>query len=1038
MLFLQGCHQVAENWGLSDHRPIMLIVGTVNYGPRPFRFYNSWLLNSEFKSLVQEWWSSTTFQGWSGYILQQKLKALKVKIKSWSGYSRRGMGEAIKGLETELQAIMGQLEEEGPVNELRLKRVKVMDDLWIQYRKEESFWRQKSRTRWLLEGDKNTAFFHSICRRRKARKGIRSLVVEGATIEDPNLIKLAILNHYKRFFTRADKQRPKLRCNNLQKLSRGEAAVLESPFTEEEIWEVLRSCDGNRAPGPDGFNLNFFKTFWPAIKEEVIRFFLEFHSSGKLVQGLNAAFITLIPKQLVPESITDYRPISLIGCAYKLISKVLAARIKSVMPKLISHNQFAFTQGRQISDCILIANEVVDLLNKRQGGGFLLKLDFAKAYDNVEWSFLLDIMKVMNFGDRWNLWMRNCISTASLAILVNGSPTEFFNIEKGLRQGDPLSPFLFNLVANGLSCMLNQLLEDSLFSGVKLGVSLRLNHLQFADDTLLFCENDEEQLDLLCNALLSFLFASGLKINLSKTTVFGCNIPNNVVERIASYYGWGAGILPVQYLGAPLGGNPRRKSFWEPMLDKLRAKSRSWNSKYTSLSGRLVLAKSALLSLPIYLMSIFKAPVGVVGEIEKIVRAFVWGNCDGNRKIIWISWVAICQSKELGGLGLGFIGWRNKALLLKWAWRFGVERSSLWRKTLVSKYNLDDRLLLLHEVLPSRVSWSPLMQDILSILREQTLLAKGLREGIRCKVGDGRMTRFWSDPWEDIVPLRVKFPRVFSICSNKTEVIADVGCIIQGKWKWDLSFRRSFFDWESPIYSDFLSAIDDLYPTLGKADSLIWTHDNSGTFSIKSLYKWAEAKAFPDCHWVIPSKTRKALPPKVGLLFWQACKNKVATMVNLISRGVVLPDSGLCVLCGTEPETSSHLFMHCSVSWGLWAAIMNREGLCWVIPGSLESLAAEWDSLAAISDAVLWNLSPYALVWTLWLCRNEKQFNNKPFSAPAAWDAHLVKISWWTKNVWKDCPYDSSHFLANFTNISVCKAIKPPRVAVWTPPRRAF
>lgn len=105
-------------------------------------------------------------------------------------------------------------------------------------------------------------------------------------------------------------------------------------------------------------------------------------------------------------------------------------------------------------------------------------------------------------------WMRNCISTTSLAILVNGSPTDFFNIEKGLRQGDPLSSFLFNICANGLSCMLNQLLEDTSFSGVKLGADLRLNNLQFADETLLFCENDEEQLDLLCNTLLAFLFAS--------------------------------------------------------------------------------------------------------------------------------------------------------------------------------------------------------------------------------------------------------------------------------------------------------------------------------------------------------------------------------------------------------------------------------------------------------------------------------------------------------------------------------------------------
>lgn len=492
-----------------------------------------------------EWWSSATVEGWSGYVLQHKLKNLKTKIKEWKGYSMRGSGEAVKVLEADLQNVMSRLEVEGPSNELRIQRIEILGALWDNFRREESIWRQKSRLRWLKEGDKNTSFFHSICRARQSRKSINSLVVYGQLVMDPTAIKLAIIDHFKSFFAKEDKSRPTLRCSNLPKLSRAEATELEVPFSEEEIWEVIKSCDGNRAPGPDGFNLAFFKHFWPVIKEDVIRFFAEFHETGRLVRGLNAAFICLIPKQNQPESVVDYRPINLIGSAYKLISKVLAARLKLVMPKLLTPNQFAFTQGRQIADCIVIANEVVDFMKKKSEGGFLLKIDFAKAYDNIDWGFLLDVLAAMKFGYKWIKWMRSCISTASLAILVNGSPTDFFSIEKGLRQGDPLSPFLFNLCANGLSCMLNQLLEDNRFSGVRMGPELRLNHLQFADDTLLFCENDFDQVDLLCNTLLAFLFASGLKINMSKSTLIGCNIPDSIVEAVAEFYGWSTGKLPV-------------------------------------------------------------------------------------------------------------------------------------------------------------------------------------------------------------------------------------------------------------------------------------------------------------------------------------------------------------------------------------------------------------------------------------------------------------------------------------------------------------
>lgn len=143
--------------------------------------------------------------------------------------------------------------------------------------------------------------------------------------------------------------------------------------------------------------------------------------------------------------------------------------------------------------------------------------------------------------------MRSCISMATLSILVNDSSTEFFKMEKGLRQGGPLSPFLFNLCVNGLSCMLNQLLGDFLFSGVRIEPGLALNHLQFADDTLLFCENDEEQIDLLCNALLSFLFASGLKVNFQKTTLIGCNVEDHEVARVAGLYGWRIRRFPLLY-----------------------------------------------------------------------------------------------------------------------------------------------------------------------------------------------------------------------------------------------------------------------------------------------------------------------------------------------------------------------------------------------------------------------------------------------------------------------------------------------------------
>lgn len=163
-----------------------------------------------------------------------------------------------------------------------------------------------------------------------------------------------------------------------------------------------------------------------------------------------------------------------------------------------------------------------------------------------------------------------------------------------------------------------------------------------------------------------------------------------------------------------------------------------------------------------------------------------------------------------------------------------MESDCLWRKVLVSKYMLDSRSLIFQDIAARRVAWSPLLQDIVSVLKLDSLLSRGLKEGILCKVGNGRHISFWKDPWEDSIPLMTKFPRIFAICSNKTETLANLGYISHGRWKWDLAFRRAFFGWETQILSDFHKAIENCFPCLGKNDGLIWSMDCSGV-SLLSL-----------------------------------------------------------------------------------------------------------------------------------------------------------------------------------------------------------
>jgi hypothetical protein len=229
---------------------------------------------------------------------------------------------------------------------------------------------------------------------------------------------------------------------------------LENPFKEKEVREVIKGMDRDNAPSPDGFSMAFFQDCWEMVKGNFMAVFEEFHARGKFVKSISSTFISLIPKIHGAKEIKDFRPISLVGGVYKIISKVLANRMRRVMARVISKPQNAFVKRRQILNSALIANECLDNKLKSEDPGVLCKLDMEKAYDHVDWSFLLYLLRRCGFWEKWCLWIKHCISSARFSILINGVPSGLFGSSCGIRIGEPLSPFLFVLVMEAFSRML--------------------------------------------------------------------------------------------------------------------------------------------------------------------------------------------------------------------------------------------------------------------------------------------------------------------------------------------------------------------------------------------------------------------------------------------------------------------------------------------------------------------------------------------------------------------------------------------------------
>lgn len=265
-------------------------------------------------------------------------------------------------------------------------------------------------------------------------------------------------------------------------------------------------------------------------------------NSNMSLAEINKTNITLIPKTKILSKMSEFRPISLCNVIYKLVSKVLANRLKKILPHIIFENQSAFLSERLISDNVLVAFELMNYLDhKKEGkGSFMaIKLDMSKAFDRVEWVFIENVMEKMSFHEKWISMIMKCISTVSYSILINDVAYGCIKPTRGIRQGDPLSPYLFLLCAEGLSSMINQAARSQMLSCISIcrGCPM-VTHLLFADDSLLFCKACVQECQKLIEILKLYEDASGQKINVEKSLIFfNHNTPQQLREEVLNILG---------------------------------------------------------------------------------------------------------------------------------------------------------------------------------------------------------------------------------------------------------------------------------------------------------------------------------------------------------------------------------------------------------------------------------------------------------------------------------------------------------------------
>lgn len=423
---------------------------------------------------------------------------------------------------------------------------------------EEEVLKQRSKIHWLDVGDGNNHYFHNSAKIREVRNAIHEVQREdGSIAQTEDAIKKEAESFFADFMRKQPEEFEGASVKELTELldfrcSAHDSDKLEREVTNEEIRKVLFNMPSNKAPGPDCYTTKFFKESWEITGGDITVAIQSFFTTGFLPKGLNSTIVSLIPKKEEAKMMKDYRPISLCNVLYKVISKLIANRFKSIMPKCITWNQSAFIKERLLMENVLLATELVkDYHSDNISPRCALQIDISKAFDSVQWGFLLNTLKALGLPGKFIGWIMRCVTYPSFSVQVNGELAGYFQSKGGLRQGCSLSPYLFVLCLNVLSKMLDAASIIGEMGYHPKCKNLELTHLCFADDLMIFTDGTKHSIEGILRIFEQFDKKSGLKISKEKSVLFMAG-PERRKEEMVGLYQFATGRLPVRYLGLTL------------------------------------------------------------------------------------------------------------------------------------------------------------------------------------------------------------------------------------------------------------------------------------------------------------------------------------------------------------------------------------------------------------------------------------------------------------------------------------------------------
>lgn len=671
----------------SDHSPLIFTwqdpVAHKPIGHSIYKFNNMHLGNAAFRTKVLEKWNEESLNDPAQDLVNSIARTVSMARKF--GREQRA-NQRREEKETRAELLILRREGMGNVtleHGLRQRELEIKLDN-IERIKTKSFQIQAG-IKWAKEGDAPTGFFFKKVKEKRCRdeiKGIRD--ANGQWVTDPAGVAETLTN----FFSlingaeeqvdeyKADMREKLIRCVR-SSLSQEEARLCGRPFTKRELKDTLLSMPKGKSPGKDGLTTEFFQEMWNVTSNKVVGMANQLWRQGTMHPELNAGLLRLIPKNQKKEDPKDWRPIALLTTCYKIIAKAMANRIKFLIPHLVGKEQFGFVHGRNIMDNILNMAASIEQAASDNEEMVLLNLDMDKAYDRIEWSYVLRVLSKMGFDANFLRMVGALFSNASAQMTLNGRACNSYNLKRSIRQGCPLAPLLYAVITEPFMALY---VRESTLGNIRAlpvpGSNTPLNIQLFADDSNLWCGNSRKDIEAALEVVETHCTASGSKCNLNKSSGHWFSTAPRPAWADEMGIKWISKGTVTRHLGFPIGVSIMASDRNAWLADKIEGKIRYWTGRQLSMGGKLAVLNCILTPTILYQLAVCKPSNAWFRTIDRLLRNFVW-DAEVHKRVHWVKWERLQAHKYQGGMGMINLRLKCIALISKLIPRV-LEESQPW------------------------------------------------------------------------------------------------------------------------------------------------------------------------------------------------------------------------------------------------------------------------------------------------------------------------------------------------------------------------